>query len=58
MTTAHLITQIDLYLKPTKPNQYAVVVSRRFLVALKAHLKSLAAISSQPATEDKQPDEN
>lgn len=60
MTTNQLIAQIDAYLKPTQPGQYAVVVSRRFLVALKANLELmelLSVASPQPAIEqDKQPD--
>lgn len=60
MTTTQLIDQIDTYLTPTKPGQYAVVVSRRFLVALKAHLEMmqvLAVTSPQPAVEqEKRPD--
>ena len=49
MTTAQLIDQLDAYLKPTKPGQYAVVVSRRFLVALKRHLEEND--SQKPAAE-------
>lgn len=44
MTTSQLITQIDAYLKPTQPNQYAVVVSRRFLLTLKAHLELMITV--------------
>lgn len=54
MTTKQLITQIDAYLKPTQPGQYSVVVTRRFLVALKAHLElmqMLATLQPQPANE-------
>lgn len=37
---ARLISQIEAYLKPTTERQYAVVVSKRFLVKLLAELKA------------------
>lgn len=58
MTTKQLIDQINLYLKPTQPGQYSIVFTRRFLVALKAHLELMQVLAAtQPASEqDKQPD--
>jgi hypothetical protein len=45
---SRLINQIEDYLKPTKPGQYAVAVSRRFLVdvlaQLSQHEQRIAAI--------------
>jgi hypothetical protein len=47
---SRLINQIEDYLKPTKPGQYAVAVSRRFLVdvlaQLSQHEQRIAAIET------------
>lgn len=55
---ARLINQIESYLKPTKPGQYAVAVSRRLLVdvltQLRQHEQRIAAIemAASQATND------
>jgi hypothetical protein len=59
MNTQRFVEQIDAYLKPTQPGQYAVVISRRFLLALKTHLElmqMLATTQTQPTNEQKQPE--
>lgn len=55
-TAKQLASQLEAALSNAGEHQHSIVVSRRLLVRVAAHLRLVDAVEKQPAMEQKQPD--